>query len=123
MAIMTTMRYGIARGLFSNEAGLGSAPIIAAAAKSKNPVRQAMVLSSGVFWDSVVICTLTGLVIVSSILAYDTIDINEYEQTRVLVSRQYCQQCVHILTFTVSPMDWPTRPPRYSCIHLRSRRS
>lgn len=75
VAIMTTMRYGIARGLFSNEAGLGSAPIIAAAAKSKNPVRQAMVLSSGVFWDSVVICTLTGLVIVSSILAYDTIDI------------------------------------------------
>jgi hypothetical protein len=52
---------------------------------------------------------------------YDTIDINEYEQTRVLVSRQYCQQCVHTLTFTVPPMDWPTRPPRYSCIHLRSR--
>lgn len=75
VAIMTTMRYGIARGLFSNEAGLGSAPIIAAAAKSKNPVRQALVLSSGVFWDSVVICTLTGLVIVSSILAYDSIDI------------------------------------------------
>lgn len=60
VAIMTTMRYGIARGLFSNEAGLGSAPIIAAAAKSKNPVRQALVLSSGVFWDSVVICTMRG---------------------------------------------------------------
>ncbi len=75
-AIMTTMRYGIARGLFSNEAGLGSAPIIAAAAKSKNPVRQALVLSSGVFWDSVVICTMTGLVIVSSILAYDHIEVS-----------------------------------------------
>lgn len=74
-AIMTTMRYGLARGLFSNEAGLGSSPIIAAAAKTKNPVKQALVLSSGVFWDSVVICTLTGLVIVSSILAFDHIDI------------------------------------------------
>ncbi len=75
-AIMTSMRYGLARGLFSNEAGLGSSPIIAAAAKTKNPVRQALVLSSGVFWDSVVICTLTGLVIVSSILAFDNIDIS-----------------------------------------------
>ncbi|MBP5365407.1 MAG: sodium:alanine symporter family protein [Bacteroidales bacterium] len=75
VAIMTTMRYGIARGLFSNEAGLGSAPIIGAAAQSKNPVRQALVLSSGVFWDSVVICTMTGLVIVSSILAFDHIEI------------------------------------------------
>ncbi|MCQ2607280.1 MAG: sodium:alanine symporter family protein [Bacteroidales bacterium] len=75
-AIMTTMRYGLARGLFSNESGLGSSPMIAAAAKTKNPVRQALVLSSGVFWDSVVICTLTGLVIVSSILAFDHIDIS-----------------------------------------------
>ena len=75
ITIMATMRYGIARGLFSNEAGLGSAPIIAAAAQSKNPVRQALVLSSGVFWDSVVICTMTGLVVVSSILAYEHIDV------------------------------------------------
>jgi alanine or glycine:cation symporter, AGCS family len=57
---------GIARGLFSNESGLGSAPIVAAAAQTKNPVRQALVSSTGTFWDTVVICLLTGLVIVSS---------------------------------------------------------
>lgn len=60
------MRYGIARGLFSNEAGLGSAPIAAAAAKTSNPVRQGLVAASGVFWDTIVICALTGLVIVNS---------------------------------------------------------
>lgn len=59
-------RYGIARGLFSNESGLGSAPIIAAAAKTKNPVEQALVSSTGTFWDTVVICAITGLVIVNS---------------------------------------------------------
>ena len=75
VAIMTTMRYGIARGLFSNESGLGSAPIVAAAAQSKNPVRQALVLSTGAFWDTALICTMTGLVVVSSILAYDEIDL------------------------------------------------
>lgn len=67
-------RYGIARGLFSNESGMGSAPIVAAAAKTRNPVRQALVSSTGTFWDTVVICALTGLVIVSSILAYPDID-------------------------------------------------
>ena len=59
-------RYGIARGLFSNESGLGSAPIVAAAAQTKNPVRQALVSSTGTFWDTVVVCALTGLVIVNS---------------------------------------------------------
>jgi AGCS family alanine or glycine:cation symporter len=60
------MRYGIARGLFSNESGLGSAPIVAAAAQTKNPVRQALVSSTGTFWDTVVVCALTGLVLVNS---------------------------------------------------------
>jgi len=60
------MRFGIARGLFSNEAGMGSAPIVAAAAKTSNPVRQALVSSTGVFWDTVIICALTGLVLVNS---------------------------------------------------------
>ena len=72
--VMTVARYGIARGLFSNESGMGSAPIVAAAAKTRNPVRQALVSSSGTFWDTVVICALTGLVIVSSIIAYPDID-------------------------------------------------
>lgn len=60
------VRFGIARGLFSNESGLGSAPIVAAAAQTKNPVRQALVSSTGTFWDTVVVCAFTGLVIVNS---------------------------------------------------------
>lgn len=72
--IMTAMRYGIARGLFSNESGLGSAPIVAAAARTRNPVRQAMVSSTSPFWDTVVICAITGLVLVSSIMADPSID-------------------------------------------------
>ena len=64
------MRYGIARGLFSNEAGLGSAPIAAAAAQTKNPVRQALVSMTGVFWDTIVVCLMTGLVLVTSILKF-----------------------------------------------------
>jgi AGCS family alanine or glycine:cation symporter len=64
--IREAMRFGIARGLFSNESGLGSAPIVAAAAQTRNPVRQALVSSTGTFWDTVVVCALTGLVLVSS---------------------------------------------------------
>ena len=71
--VMMAARYGIARGLFSNESGLGSAPIVAAAARTRNPVRQALVSSTGTFWDTVVICALTGLVIVSSVIAYPDI--------------------------------------------------
>jgi len=72
--VMMAARFGIARGLFSNESGMGSAPIVAAAAQTRNPVRQALVSSSGTFWDTVVICAMTGLVIVSSVLAYPDID-------------------------------------------------
>lgn len=72
--VMMAARFGIARGLFSNESGLGSAPIVAAAARTRNPVRQALVSSTGTFWDTVVICALTGLVLVSSIIAYPEID-------------------------------------------------
>lgn len=72
--VMMAARFGIARGLFSNESGMGSAPIIAAAARTRNPVRQALVSSTGTFWDTVVICALTGLVLVSSIIAYPDID-------------------------------------------------
>lgn len=71
--VMMAARYGIARGLFSNESGLGSAPIVAAAAQTRNPVRQALVSSTGTFWDTVVICAITGLVIVSTIIAYPDI--------------------------------------------------
>jgi AGCS family alanine or glycine:cation symporter len=64
--VREAIRYGVARGLFSNEAGLGSAPIVAAAAQTRNPVRQALVSSTGVFWDTVVVCAMTGLVVVNS---------------------------------------------------------
>lgn len=73
-SIMMAARFGIARGLFSNEAGMGSAPIVAAAAQTRNPVRQALVSATGTFWDTIVICALTGIVIVSSIIAYPDID-------------------------------------------------
>ena len=64
--VREAIRFGIARGLFSNESGLGSAPIVAAAAQTTNPVRQALVSSTGTFWDTVVVCAMTGLVLVNS---------------------------------------------------------
>lgn len=67
--VMMAARFGIARGLFSNESGMGSAPIVAAAAQTRNPVRQGLVSATGTFWDTVVVCAMTGLVLVSTILA------------------------------------------------------
>lgn len=63
-SIIVAMQSGIARGIFSNEAGLGSAPIAAAAAKTKEPVRQGLVSMTGTFVDTIIICTMTGLAIV-----------------------------------------------------------
>ena len=68
VAMLTAIRYGVARGLFSNESGLGSAPLIAASAKTANCVRQALISSTGTFWDTVCICALTGLSLVSTAL-------------------------------------------------------
>lgn len=67
-SVMAAARFGIARGLFSNESGLGSAPIVAAAAQTRNPVKQALVSSTGTFWDTVVVCAMTGLVLVSQVI-------------------------------------------------------
>ena len=67
--VIDAARQGIARGLFSNEAGMGSAPQATAASVAKNAVKPALVGSTGVFWDTVVVCLITGLVIVSSSLA------------------------------------------------------
>ncbi|MEG0146845.1 MAG: amino acid carrier protein [Raoultibacter sp.] len=71
--IMVALQFGCARGLFSNESGLGSAPIVAAAAITKNPAQQALVAMTGTFWSTVVICALTGIVLVSTMLAYPDI--------------------------------------------------
>ncbi len=77
-SVGAAMRYGISRGLFSNEAGMGSAPIVASAAKTKNPARQALVSATGTFWDTVVLCLITGLVLVSSILKNGDITVTPY---------------------------------------------
>ena len=63
-AIGTMIRYGVARGVFSNEAGLGTAPIAAAAAKTDQPVKQALVSMTGTFIDSIIVCSITGIVLV-----------------------------------------------------------
>lgn len=65
-SMMNAARYGVARGCFSNEAGMGSAAITAAAATTDNPVRQAYINMTGTFWDTIVVCTITGLAIASS---------------------------------------------------------
>lgn len=64
--MLFALRFGLSRGLFSNEAGMGSAAIIAAAAQTKNPVRQGLVSATATFWDTVVLCAVTGLVVVNS---------------------------------------------------------
>ena len=72
--IVAACRYGFARGLFSNESGMGSAPLVASAAQTRNPKRQALVSMTGTFWDTVVICLMTGLVLTSCIIKYPAID-------------------------------------------------
>ena len=108
--IMLAMRYGVARGLFSNESGMGSAPIAAAAAQTRNPVRQALVSSTGTFWDTVVVCLMTGLVLVSTIMKNPAINANEITDGGVLTSLAFDQipiigpliLVVGIISFTFS---------------------
>lgn len=89
--IMTAARYGIARGLFSNESGMGSAPIVAAAAQTRNPVRQALISSTGTFWDTVVVCLMTGLVLVSSIMKNPSIDVSDIDNGGQLTTLAFNQ--------------------------------
>ncbi|MFR4084160.1 MAG: alanine/glycine:cation symporter family protein [Lachnospiraceae bacterium] len=89
--IMLAMRYGVARGLFSNESGMGSAPIAAAAAQTRNPVRQALESSTGTFWDTVDVCLMTGLVLVSTIMKNPAINANEITDGGVLTSLAFDQ--------------------------------
>ena len=106
--IMATARFGISRGLFSNESGMGSAPIMAAAAQTKNPVRQALVSSTGTFWDTVVICALTGIVLVSSILMHSDID---YSNGAVLTKMAFAKIPVvgaPLLTFGIVTFAFST---------------
>ncbi len=89
--IMIAMQYGIARGLFSNESGMGSAPIAAAAAQTRNPVRQALVSSTGTFWDTVVVCLMTGLVLVTSIMKNPAIDMGNITDGGILTTLAFQQ--------------------------------
>lgn len=89
--IRLAIQYGVARGLFSNESGMGSAPIAAAAAQTRNPVRQALVSSTGTFWDTVVVCLMTGLVLVTTIMKNPAINANEIDNGGVLTSMAFSQ--------------------------------
>lgn len=71
--ITMALQYGCARGLFSNESGLGSSPLVASAAITKNPAKQALISMTGTFWDTVIVCALTALALMTSILADPTI--------------------------------------------------
>ena len=89
--LMIAMKMGAARGLFSNESGMGSAPIAAAAAQTRNPVRQALVSSTGTFWDTVVVCAMTGLVLVTTIMKNPSINADTIENGGVLTSMAFSQ--------------------------------
>jgi len=109
--IMMAIRFGVARGLFSNESGLGSAPIAAAAAQTRNPVRQALVSSTGTFWDTVVVCLMTGLVLVSTIMKNPDINVDTIDNGGQLTSLAFGQIPVIgpiILTLGIICFAWST---------------
>lgn len=78
------IRYGVARGVFSNEAGMGSAPIAAAAAKTDHPVRQALVSMTGTFLDTIIVCSITGITLVMGLLKLGVIDAATGAYTQVV---------------------------------------
>lgn len=89
--IMQAMHFGVARGLFSNESGMGSAPIAAAAAQTRNPVRQSLVSMTGVFWDTVIVCAMTGLVLVTTIMKNPSVDMGAIDNGGVLTTLAFNQ--------------------------------
>jgi AGCS family alanine or glycine:cation symporter len=103
--ILMAARYGVARGLFSNESGLGSAPIVAAVAQTRNPVRQALVSSSGTFWDTVIICALTGLVLVNTgawNAGKEGVQITQHAFAHYFHTYGSVFLCISLVTFTFS---------------------
>ena len=89
--LMAAMRFGVARGLFSNESGMGSAPLVASAAQTRNPVRQALVSATGTFWDTVVVCLMTGLVLVTTIMKNPAIDMAQISDGGQLTTLAFSQ--------------------------------
>ena len=108
-SMLVAMQNGVARGIFSNEAGLGSAPIAAAAAQTKEPVRQGLVSMTGTFIDTIVICTLTGLSVVITgawqVEGLEGVQVTTYAfQNGLPFSNQFCAAvlmiCLVFFAFT-----------------------
>ena len=89
--LLLALRFGVARGLFSNESGMGSAPLVASAAQTRNPVRQALVSSTGTFWDTVVVCLMTGLVLVTTIMRNPAINMDSVTDGGQLTTLAFAQ--------------------------------
>lgn len=105
-SMMQAIRFGVARGVFSNEAGMGSAAITAAAASTNDPVRQGYINMTGTFWDTIVVCTITGLCIASSgvLGSTDTSATGTY----------YYEAADEALTFSLEGNDGKTSTTRYT---------
>lgn len=125
------MQYGVARGLFSNESGMGSAPLVASAAQTRNPVRQALVSATGTFWDTVVVCLMTGLVLVSTIMKNPQINMDMIENGGQMTTVAFSQiptlgsfiLVVGIITFAYSTiLGWSYYGER-ACEYLFGRKS
>ena len=89
--LLIALRFGVARGLFSNESGMGSAPLVASAAQTRNPVRQALVSATGTFWDTVVVCLMTGLVLVTTIMKNPSISMDSVTDGGQLTTLAFSQ--------------------------------
>lgn len=125
------MQYGVARGLFSNESGMGSAPLVASAAQTRNPVRQALVSATGTFWDTVVVCLMTGLVLVSTIMKNPQINMDTIENGGQMTTAAFSQiptlgsfiLVIGIITFAYSTiLGWSYYGER-ACEYLFGRKS
>jgi len=125
------MQYGVARGLFSNESGMGSAPLVASAAQTRNPVRQALVSATGTFWDTVVVCLMTGLVLVSTIMKNPQINMDTIENGGQMTTVAFSQiptlgaliLVIGIITFAYSTiLGWSYYGER-ACEYLFGRKS
>ena len=93
LAVKKVVQNGISRGLFSNESGMGSAPQASAAGVTNNAVKPALIGSTGVFWDTIVVCLMTGLVVVSSVISNDAISLvdGSIASSASLVSKTFGQ--------------------------------
>lgn len=105
-SMMQAIRFGVARGVFSNEAGMGSAAITAAAASTNDPVRQGYINMTGTFWDTIVVCTITGLCIAS----FGVLGSTDTSAT----GTYYYEAADEALTFSLEGNDGKTSTTRYT---------